>query len=123
MVYDCNVVEIMGTLGDEPKFKKTQNTNRSMVTFSVRVRRRPSSTSTDKLMIQAWEDLADMINENYHQGDRIGIRGKMVSSYYRDGDVTKYFTRVVAYELLDVDEIEDPSAFGFIGYDQAEANA
>lgn len=59
-----------------------------------------SIDDTQWFNIEAWSGLAKVIEDHLTQGDRIYIEGRLkTESYEKDGE-TKYFTKVVAREMI-----------------------
>jgi single-strand DNA-binding protein len=56
---------------------------------------------TDWHNVVAWGKLAQTMNEYLKKGDKVGIAGRLVTRSYEDtGGQKKYFTEVVAKDLL-----------------------
>lgn len=123
-MYDQNAAELIGTIVEAPRFKKTEKTNKSKIDFVMKVHRLPGSKVCDRIYITAWEGLADKISEQYQKGDRIAVKGKITVSSYKTGEQAHYFTRVIAQEVNTPIE-EQGEGFGYVKYDleQEDLNA
>ncbi|NLH63660.1 MAG: single-stranded DNA-binding protein [Erysipelotrichaceae bacterium] len=124
-MYDQNAAELIGTIAEAPRFKKTENTNRSKIDFVMKIHRLQSPNSYDRIYVTAWEDLADQVKESYGQGDRIAVKGKINVSSYKAGEQNRYYTRVIADEVS-VPKEEKGKGFGYVKVPEekpAEQNA
>ena len=85
---DTNVVEISGTIAEEPVYRTTKN-DQGMSTFSIKVQR-----------IVAWGDQANVVRDSYHEGEKIGVKGHLRKQYYMTQDGTKrYNLQIVAEDI------------------------
>lgn len=122
-MYDQNATELIGTIVEQPKFKKTENTGKSKVDFVMRIHRPSPATTFDRIYITAWEKVADEVDEHFHQGDRIWVKGKINVNSYKDGETYHFFTRVIADEVGKPKE-EKGNGFGYVKFEErVESNA
>ena len=114
-MFDKNAAELVGTIAEEPKFKKTENTGRSKIAFALKIHRTPNTF--DRIYVTAWEEIADEIHDHYHKDDRIGVQGRIRISSYHEGEGTRFFTRVVAEKVYTPDQEEKTEDFGVIHFE------
>ena len=97
---DLNMVEISGTIMEEPIFRNTKN-NAGMSTFSISVQRKEPSRSKDYLYVVAWGKQADMIHQEYHCGEKIGVKGYIRKQFYISNEGNKkYNIQIVAENIF-----------------------
>jgi single-stranded DNA-binding protein len=112
-MYDKNAADLIGTIVDAPKYKKTENTGRSKIDFVMKIHRTQSPNAYDRVYVTAWEDVADLVHESYGEGDRIAVRGKINVSSYKTGEQYHFFTRVIADEISIPSE-EKGEGYGYV---------
>jgi Single-stranded DNA-binding protein len=112
-MYDQNAAELIGTIVEAPRYKKTENTGKAKVDFVMKIHRQSSPSSYDRVYVTAWESVAEQIKEAYGEGDRIAVRGKINVSSYKNGDQYHFFTRVVAEEVSIPSEKKE-DGFGYV---------
>ena len=96
---DTKVVEISGTIAEEPVYRTTKN-DQGMSTFSIKVQRKEPSKAKDFLNIVAWGDQANVVRDSYHEGEKIGVKGHLRKQYYMTQDGTKrYNLQIVAEDI------------------------
>ncbi len=100
-----NKVQLIGNLGKDPEIRYTPE-GKQVAKFSMAANRTfknkegESIDDTQWFNIEAWSGLAKVIEEHLTQGDRIYIEGRLkTESYEKDGE-TKYFTKVVAQNMI-----------------------
>jgi single-strand DNA-binding protein len=100
-----NKVQLIGNLGKDPEIRYTPE-GKQVAKFSMAANRTfknkegESIDDTQWFNIEAWSGLAKVIEDHLTQGDRIYIEGRLkTESYEKDGE-TKYFTKVVAQEMV-----------------------
>ena len=98
-MYDKNTADLIGTIVETPRYKKTENTKKSKVDFAMKIHRPSSPNSCDRIYVTAWEGVADQIKEDFREGDRIEVKGKINVSSYKNGEQYHFFTRVIAEEV------------------------
>ena len=100
-----NKVQLIGNLGKDPEIRYTSE-GKQVAKFSMATNRTfknkegESIDDTQWFNIEAWSGLAKVVEEHLTQGDRVYIEGRLkTESYEKDGE-TKYFTKVVAKEMI-----------------------
>ena len=100
-----NKVQLIGNLGRDPEIRHTPE-GKMLAKFSMAANRTFKNKDGDTIddtqwfNIEAWSGLAKVVEEHLTQGDRIYIEGRLkTESYEKDGE-TKYFTKVVAQEMI-----------------------
>lgn len=119
-MYDQNAAELIGTIVDEPRYKKTENTGKAKIDFVLKIHRKQSPNSYDRVYVTAWEDVAEQIHQAYGVDDRIAIKGKINVSSYKTGEDYHFFTRVIA-EDVSIPKEEKGSGFGYIQVPEEKA--
>ena len=100
-----NKVQVIGNLGRDPEARYTPN-GKLVVRISVAANRtyrdRQGNTREDTqwFNVEAWGKLAEIINTYLAQGDRVYIEGRLQTNRYEKEGETRYFTRVVARNLI-----------------------
>jgi single-strand DNA-binding protein len=81
-----NEVEVIGWMGQDPEMRYTPQ-GTPVVSISVATKR-PSHANgeikTDWIAIEAWEKLAEQINNNLRKGSRVRVAGHLVTSSWED---------------------------------------
>ena len=99
---DRNECIVTGTIVNAPRFGKTK-TNGSMARFTVATAHPEPSKGKDYLLVSAWDQVAEQLEEEFHENDRITIRGSVRTSTYDDQDgKRRWITKINA------DSIEHP---------------
>ena len=100
-----NKVQLIGNLGKDPEIRYTPE-GKQLAKFSMAINRSYKNKEgetiddTQWFNIEAWTGLAKIIEEYLKKGDRVYIEGRLkTESYDIDGE-TKYFTKIVARELI-----------------------
>lgn len=100
-----NKVQLIGNLGKDPEIRYTPE-GKQLAKFSMAINRSYKNKEgetiddTQWFNIEAWTGLAKIIEEYLKKGDRVYIEGRLkTESYDKDGE-TKYFTKIVARELI-----------------------
>lgn len=100
-----NKVQVIGNLGREPESRYTPGGKR-VVRVSVaanrtyRDREGNKREDTQWFNVEAWGKLAEIMNTYLAQGDRVYIEGRLQTDRYGKDGETKYFTKVVARNLI-----------------------
>lgn len=98
---DLNEIRITGTIVNEPKYLKTA-TDGTLARLSVAVHRPEPSKSIDFLNVIAWNEVAEFIQERFHEQSRISLVGTLQYQKYKGSDGTdKRAYRIVATNVLD----------------------
>lgn len=95
-----NGVFISGYLTADPELRTT-NSNKSVVSFSVGVRRPFTKNTTDFIDCVAWESNAEFLSKYFRKGSRIEIAGTLQTrTYEKDGTrrkVTEVFCNNIEF--------------------------
>ncbi len=100
-----NKVQLIGNIGKDPEIRFIPN-GKQVARFSMAVNRSfknktgESIDDTQWLNIEAWSGLAKVISEHLTQGDRVYIEGRLKTEKYDKNGETKYFTKVVAQQMI-----------------------
>jgi single-strand DNA-binding protein len=100
-----NKVQLIGNLGKDPEIRYTPE-GKQVAKFSMAANRTfknkqgEAIDDTQWFNIEAWSGLAKVIEEHLTQGDRIYIEGRLKTESYEKDGVIKYFTKVVAQEMI-----------------------
>ena len=97
-----NEVTLIGNLGKDPQFKKTES-GTSVAAFSLATNESYTPTDSDEWVtktewhkVVAWRGLADRVERDLRKGKLVYVSGKLTHrSYDKDGE-TRYVTEVVA---------------------------
>jgi single-strand DNA-binding protein len=101
-----NRVQLIGNLGQDPE-TKTLDSGKKFVKFTLATSESYKNADGKKVEettwhnIVAWNGLADIAGKFLKKGHQVAIEGKIVYRTYEDKNkVTKYFTEIVANDLL-----------------------
>jgi single-strand DNA-binding protein len=101
-----NRVQLIGNLGQDPE-TKTLDSGKKFVKFTLATSESYKNADGKKVEettwhnIVAWNGLADIAGKYLKKGHQVAIEGKIVYRTYEDKNkVTKYFTEIVANDLL-----------------------
>lgn len=100
-----NQVQLIGRLGMDPDAKQINQTVKTTFTLATNTVYKDSEgnkkTMTDWHNIIAWGGLAQTMEQYLKKGDKIGISGRLVTRSYENSDgIKKYFTEVIAKDML-----------------------
>lgn len=97
-----NNICIIGNLTKDIELKSTQS-NRSVCTFTVAVKRPHTKETTDFIPCVAWRQSAEFLAKYARKGSRVGVTGTLTSRVYDDGKSKRTFYEVSAdaVELLE----------------------
>ena len=100
-----NKVQLIGNLGKDPEIRHTPE-GKMLAKFSMAANRTFKNKDGDTIddtqwfNVEIWGGLAKVVEDYLKSGDRIYIEGRLkTESYEKDGE-TKYFTKVVAQEMI-----------------------
>lgn len=94
-----NNIVLLGRATSEIELKQTQ-AGKSVVSFSLAVKRPFSKDTTDFFTICAWDKQAEILSKYVNKGDQICIRGHLTTRSWEDNNGNKrYATEVVAQEF------------------------
>ena len=100
-----NKVQLIGNLGRDPEIRHTLE-GKQVAKFTMAANRTfknkegESIDDTQWFNIEAWSGLAKVVEEHLTQGDRVYIEGRLKTESYEKDGVIKYFTKVVAQEMI-----------------------
>jgi len=101
-----NRVQLIGNLGQDPEIK-TLDGGKKFVKFTLATDESYKDTDGKKVEVTtwhnivAWNGLADVAGNWLKKGRKVAIEGKIAYRTYEDKNkVTKYFTEIVANEIL-----------------------
>jgi single-strand DNA-binding protein len=91
-----NVVTVLGRTTADVELRKT-NSNKSVASFTLAVRRNHSKDNTDFLDCIAWDKTAETISRYVRKGSMIAIQGSIQTRMYEDKNGNKRkITEIVA---------------------------
>ena len=101
-----NRVQLIGNLGQDPE-SKTLDSGKKVAKFTLATSESYKNADGKKVEettwhnIVAWNGLADIASKYLKKGQQVAIDGRIVYRTYEDKNkVTKYFTEIVANDLL-----------------------
>lgn len=103
-----NRVQIIGRLGKDPETRFTPS-GKKATQFSVAVNRHWKSSSgelkeaTDWFNIEAWGRLGEICQEYLTKGRLVFLEGRLQTERYEQAGETRYFTKVIASQMLMLD--------------------
>ena len=101
-----NKVQLIGNVGDEPKFNYFEGDKKVCriplaTNESYTNKNGERITDTHWHNIVAWNKVADIIEKYVHKGDEIAVEGKLTNRSWEDETgQKKYATEVVIHEIL-----------------------
>lgn len=99
-----NRVQLIGNLGTDPKlieFKTGKKAVFSLATNEYFTKDGKKTTKTTWHNLVAWNNIADLINNNLKKGEEIVVNGKLVNRSYDDKDGNKrYITEIEVGEVV-----------------------
>ncbi|HRD38417.1 MAG TPA: single-stranded DNA-binding protein [Bacteroidia bacterium] len=105
-----NKVQLIGNLGSAPEVKDLDNGNKvarfSLATSEYYVNKKGEKVNeTQWHNIVIWGKLADVAGRYLQKGSQVVIEGKLSNRNYTDKEgAKKYFTEIVANEMLMLDK-------------------
>ena len=94
-----NSIILLGRATSAIELKQTQ-AGKTVVSFSLAVKRPFSKDTTDFFTICAWDKQAELLSKYVGKGDQICIRGYLMTRSWEDNNGNKrYATEVVASEV------------------------
>lgn len=101
-----NKVQLIGTLGNVPEVKNTEN-GKKLARFSLATNEMYRNVRGEKVKettwhnLIAWGKIADIAEKYLTKGTEVAIEGKLISRCYTDrSGVKRYITEVEVCELL-----------------------
>lgn len=105
-----NKVQLIGNLGAAPEVKTLDNGNK-VAKFSIATSEFYTNKNGEKVNetqwhnVVIWGKLADVAGRYLQKGSQVVVEGKLSNRNYTDKEgVKKYFTEIVANELLMLDK-------------------
>lgn len=94
-----NTIVLLGRATSEIELKQTQ-AGKSVVSFSLAVKRPFTKDTTDFFTIVAWDKQAEILSKYVNKGNQICIRGHLTTRSWEDNNGNKrYATEVIANEV------------------------
>lgn len=90
-----NTISLVGRTTAPVELKKTSS-GKSVVQFTLAVKRKFAKDTTDWIPVVAWEKTADMLSQYVTKGQQIAITGELQSRHYEDKNGSKR----TAYEVI-----------------------
>lgn len=110
-----NKAMIIGNLGDAPMVNYTQN-NKAVANMSVATTERYKDSNgnqqenTEWHKVTVWGRLAEICRDYLDKGSKVFFEGKLQTEEYEDKQaVTRYTTKIIAYNLIMLDSKNDSS--------------
>ena len=112
-----NRVQLIGNLGKAPETRFIP-TGQKVCSFSLAVNRRWKSKEgeikegTDWFNVVAWGRLGEICQQYLHKGSLVFVEGRLQTDRYEHEGETRYFTKVIAQQMLMLDRKpdEEPAA-------------
>jgi len=118
-----NRVQLIGNLGKDPDTRFTPQGSK-VSTFSVAVNRRWKSRdgalkeATEWFNIEAWGRLGEICQQYLHKGSRIYLEGRLKTTKYEQEGKTRYFTKVVASQMIMLERRAGEEPFAELEYEE-----
>lgn len=94
-----NVVTVLGRTTADVELRKT-NSNKSVASFTLAVRRNHSKDNTDFLDCIAWDKTAETISRYVRKGSMIAVQGRLTTRNWEDKNGSKHkAVEIVADEV------------------------
>ena len=94
-----NSLTLIGRLGAEPVIHNSNCTMVARISLGVTIKTSNTESQTEWLEVYLWERLAYFVQQYYHTGDKVYIKGHLTSDTYEDKDGNShYVTQIVADE-------------------------
>jgi single-strand DNA-binding protein len=111
-----NRVQLLGNLGKDPETRFTPQGSK-VCNFSVAVNRRwkggdgGPKEATDWFNIEVWGRLGEICQQYLHKGSRIYLEGRLKTTRHEHEGETRYFTKVVANQMIMLERKAGEEAF------------
>jgi single-strand DNA-binding protein len=125
MMAGLNRVQLIGNLGKDPETRFTPNGSK-VCSFSMAVNQRWKSKEgstneiTDWFNIEVWGRLGEICQQYLHKGSRIYLEGRLKTTKYEQAGETRYFTKVVASQMLMLDRRSSEEGLADFEYEGGE---
>lgn len=94
-----NNLTIIGRLGAEPVVRTTKETIVARISLGVN-HKKDNVEETEWLEVILWNNLALVVQQYYHTGDKVYVKGHLSSNSYEDKEgVTHNVTQIVADDI------------------------
>lgn len=101
-----NNVSLLGRLTRDPEYSAPKSKDgTSFARFTIAIDR--DKNEADFIPCKAFGKTADLVNEYFFKGDRIGVSGHIISGSYENKDKQKVYTLDVVVDRLDFIESKD----------------
>lgn len=101
-----NNVQLIGNLGGAPEIRTTK-AGKKVASLRVATNRTTKSADGTVTEVADWhnisifnENLVGIIEQYLEKGDRVFLGGRLQTRQYDDNGETKYFTEIIANELM-----------------------
>ena len=100
-----NKVQLIGNLGIDPETRVTPD-GKQVSKFRMAVNRTFKNGEGDTIEdtqwfnVEAWSGYAKVVEQYLKTGDRVYIEGRLKTEAYEKDGETRYFTKVVAQEMI-----------------------
>ena len=96
-----NNVNLIGRVTKEIELKKTKQTNKSVIRFTLAIDE-GKDRKAQFIECQAWEGTADTIAKYVHKGDMFNVNGKLINNDYESNGIKhySYLVHVNGFTLL-----------------------
>lgn len=96
-----NNVSLIGRTTNDIELKTTPN-GKSVVNFSLAVKRPFTKDTTDFVNCVAWDNQADVLSRFVHKGNKVGVEGYVTTRSYEDKDGNKRSVTEVLVKDVDL---------------------
>ena len=105
-----NSVSLLGRLTRDPEYTAPKSKDgTSFARFTIAIDR--DKETTDFIPCKAFGKTADLLNEYFFKGDRIGLNGHIVTGSYENKDKQKVYTVDVVADRVDfIEPADKPNA-------------
>lgn len=98
MVEVMNSVNLVGRITADPELKQTTS-GKSVISFSLAVKRPRVKDTTDFLKIIAWTHTAEYVAKYAHKGDTLAVSGVITNREYEQNGRKAHSTEIIADEV------------------------
>ena len=93
-----NSVYLVGRITADPELKQT-TTGKSVISFSLAVKRPRVKDTTDFLKIIAWTHTAEYVSKYARKGDTLAVSGVITNREYEQNGRKQHTTEILADEV------------------------
>ena len=113
-----NKVILMGRLTRDPEVRYTQNTNLTVVNFSIAVNRRfkreGDTETADFFNVVAWNKTGEFVGKYFKKGQQVIVSGRLQNRNWTDQQGVKHYaTDVIAEEVEFADSKKNSDSENF----------